>query len=60
MENNRTKMDDAFEMIEKMEEKFESMNVHSLLVVVGQTLHDTVDYSRLFNSFNSYMQFKNL
>ncbi|QOY55716.1 hypothetical protein HUE87_05685 [Candidatus Sulfurimonas marisnigri] len=60
MENNRTKMDDAFEMIEKMEEKFESMNVHSLLVVVGQTLHDTMDYSRLFNSFNSYMQFKNL
>lgn len=60
MKNKQTTMDDVFESIDEMESKFENMNVHSLLVVVGQTLHDTMDYSRLFNSFTSYMQFKNL
>lgn len=60
MENQQPIMDNAFEMMEKMEKKFESMSVHSLLIVVGKTLHDTIDYGNLFNSFNSYMQFKNL
>lgn len=60
MKNKQTTMDDVFESIDEIESKFESMNVHSLLVVVGQTLHDTMDHSRLFNSFTSYMQFKNL
>jgi len=60
MKEQQPTIDSAFKMIEKMEEKFENMKVHSLLMVVGESLHDTVDYGSLFNSFNNYMQFKDL
>ncbi len=59
-ETINNKMEEAFKAIDKMESEFESMDVHSLLVVVGHTLHDTMDYSRLFDSVMSYVQFKNL
>jgi len=60
MGNKQNTMGDAFEAIDNLESRFESMEVHSLLVVVGTLLHDTMDYGKLFDSFNSYMQFKNL
>lgn len=48
------------ETIDKLESRFEGMSVHSLLVAVGSLLHDTVDYSNLFDNLHGYNHFKNL
>ena len=59
-ESINNKLEDAFKKVDKLESVFKNTSIHGLLVIVGQLLHDSIDYSNLFQQINSYEQFKNL